>query len=206
MGDQSSFRLVLASGSPARRELLRRAGFTFDVQPSSVDEPTDSGFDDPALLVQHIAWLKAAAVARPMVERSHTIVLSADTVGWHNGRVIGKPSDAADARRILRLLGGTVHELWTGVCLWLCPTGVQIAWQEKSLVEMTRMSDCELDAYIESGVWHGCSGAYAIQEEGDDPLVHVRSGSKSNVIGLPMETLTRVLRWLESGGFTALKG
>ena len=104
-------------------------------------------------------------------------------------------SAAYDARRILRALSGTTHELWTGVCLWRRPDDMQLAWQEVSRVAMKTMSEAEVAAYLQSRTWQGCSGAYAIQE-GDDPYVRVVGGSVSNVIGLPMETLERVLGWL----------
>src|SRR5262249_43209180 len=145
MGEQLPVRLILASGSPARRELLTRAGFAFEVKPSHIDEPSGVGVAGARSVVQHIAWLKAAAVA-PTVAGG--IVLAADTSGWLNGKVIGKPADADDARRILRLLGGTDHELWTGVCLWRRPDDLQLAWQERSLVRMARLSEGEIDSYL----------------------------------------------------------
>jgi septum formation protein len=177
-------RLILASGSPARRELLERAGFPFEVRPAGVDEPTGTGVRDIRAFVQDVAWLKAAAVAPKVADG---VVLAADTVGWLNGEVIGKPADAADARRILKALGGTEHELWTGVVLWRRPDDLQLAWQEVSRVAFKRLSDSEIDAYLATRTWEGCSGAYAIQEK-DDPYVRVVEGSVSNVIGLPMET------------------
>jgi septum formation protein len=119
-------------------------------------------------------------------------VLAADTVGWLDDEIIGKPVDEADARRILRQLGGREHELWTGVCLWRQPDGIQTAWQEVSRVRFKKLSEMELDHYLATRQWEGCSGAYAIQEDGD-PFVKVIEGSVSNVIGLPMETLERVL-------------
>jgi septum formation protein len=185
-------RLTLASGSPARRELLERAGYSFTVVPSQVDEPTGEGFADVRSVVEHIAWLKAAAVA-PRVAGG--VVLAADTVGWLDGRVIGKPADADDARRILRALGGTEHELWTGVCLWRRPDDLQVAWQEVSRVAFAKLSESQLDEYLATRQWQGCSGAYAVQE-GHDPYVRVVEGSVSNVIGLPMESLERVLAWM----------
>ncbi len=195
MATNPPYRLTLASGSPARRDLLTRAGLAFDVRPASIDEPTGEGFDDPRTFVQSVAWLKAAAVA-PRIEAG--LVLAADTVGWLDGRVIGKPADAPDARRILTTLGGREHELWTGVVLWRRPDDVQIAWQERSIVFFRKLTEAELTAYLATRQWEGCSGAYAIQEH-DDPYVQLRAGSLSNVIGLPMETLQRVLPWLAAG-------
>lgn len=183
------FHLILASGSPARRELLEQAGYRFEVLPASIDEPTGENAGDPRYFVQDVAWQKAAAVAPRVADG---IVLAADTVGWLNGQVIGKPVDEADARRILRQLGGTVHELWTGVCLWRRPDNVQLQWQEKSLVRFARLSDAELDAYLATRQWQGCSGAYAIQEK-DDPYVRLLEGSWSNVVGLPLESLAQNL-------------
>jgi septum formation protein len=194
MAKSQSFRLILASGSPARRELLERAGYAFEILPANIDEPTGDAIPDARTLVEHTAWLKANAVARKI---DAGIVLAADTVGWIDGQIIGKPADEADARRILRLLGGTVHELWTGVCLWKRPGDWQLAWQEMTRVSFKRLTEAQMDAYVATRQWQGCSGAYAIQER-DDPYVRVVSGSLSNVVGLPMESLAGVLdRWAE---------
>jgi septum formation protein len=182
------FRLILASGSPARRELLTRYGYRFEVRPAAIEEPAEAGHGDPRSYVEQIAWMKAAAVAE-QVETG--VVLAADTVGWCDGRPVLKPADAADARRILKMLSGRWHELWTGVCLWRKSDGLQIAWQELSRVRMKPLTDAAIDDYLKKRQWEGCSGAYAIQEE-NDPLLTV-DGSVTNVIGLPMESLAR---WL----------
>ncbi|MBI3406978.1 MAG: septum formation protein Maf [Planctomycetes bacterium] len=189
MSEPTPVRLILASGSPARRDLLARAGFSFEVVPAHIDEPPGDGFLDPRTYVQTVAWLKAAAVA-PKVNEG--LVLAADTVGWLDGKVIGKPEDEDDARRILTTLGGREHELWTGMVLWRRPGDLQTCWQEVSRVFFRKLSSAEMDAYLATRIWQGCSGAYAIQEK-DDPFVKLISGSLSNVIGLPMESLTAVL-------------
>jgi septum formation protein len=189
MGKSAPVRLILASGSPARRDLLTRAGYHFEVRPANVDEPTGAGFTDPRTYVHTVAWLKAAAVAP---RNTVGLVLAADTVGWLDGQVIGKPADEADARRILTTLGGREHELWTGVTLWRRPDDLQLSWQEKSRVHFKKLTPTELDGYIATRTWQGCSGAYAIQEK-NDPFVHLLEGSMSNVIGLPMESLSKVL-------------
>ena len=118
MAKSFPFRLILASASLGRRELLTRAGYVFDVIPSHIDEPNDAGYPDARTLVQHVAWLKAAAVAKEIDEG---VILAADSVGWIDGAPICKPADEADARRILNLLSGRTHQLWTGVCLWRKP-------------------------------------------------------------------------------------
>ena len=194
MAEHLPFRLILGSGSWGRRDLLTRAGYAFEVLPAGIDEPDTQHYPDARTMVQHIAWLKAAALA-PRIDTG--VVLTADTVGWLNGQAIGKPADEADARRILRLLAGTEHELWTGVCLWGRPEDVQLAWQEKSRVAMTPLTETQIDAYLATRIWQGCSGAYAIQER-DDPYVRVIEGSISNVVGLPMESLTPRLRQITS--------
>jgi septum formation protein len=182
------FRLILASGSPARRELLTRHGYSFEVRPANIEEPLDAGHGDPRSYVQQIAWMKADAVAEQIEEG---VVLAADTVGWCDGNPVLKPNDENDARRILRTLAGRSHELWTGVCLWRKPDGLQIAWQELSRVHMKPMTEDAISHYLCSRQWEGCSGAYAIQEE-HDRLLTV-DGSISNVMGLPMESLARHL-------------
>ena len=190
------FRLTLASGSQGRRYLLQRAGYSFDVKPSNVSEPTEAVNGDIREFVMHVAWTKAAAVGLTVADG---VVLAADSVGWIDGAVIGKPDDEADARRILLTLSGRVHELWTGVCLWRCSDGWQLQWQEVSRVRMKHLSAGEIDAYLTTRKWEGCSGAYAIQEDGD-PYLSVEHGSTSNVIGLPMESLVKAFSLLANWG------
>ncbi len=192
MAGERPDRLILASASLGRRELLKRAGYRFEVMPANVDEPTGEGVTDIRSFVHHVSWMKAAAVA-PRVERG--LVVAADSVGWIDGEVIGKPADEADARRILNQLGGREHELWTGVCVWRRPDDLQLCWQEASAVHFKRLTDSEIDAYLATRQWQGCSGAYAVQE-GSDPYVRVLRGSTSNVIGLPLESTAAVLEML----------
>jgi septum formation protein len=136
--------------------------------------------------------MKAAAIA-PKVDEG--LILAADTVGWLDGQVIGKPTDVDDARRIITALGGREHELWTGVVLWRQSDNVQIVWQECTRLRCRTLSPQELDAYLATDEWVGRSGAYAIQED-SDPFLTIVDGSLTNVIGLPMESLQRQLAWL----------
>src|SRR5262245_43476702 len=190
---QSANRLILASGSPARRELMDRLGIPYEVIPAHIEEPLHAGTGDARSYVAEIAWRKAAAVA---LRIDQGIIIAADTVGWLDGKPVLKPDDEADARRILTSLSGRSHELWTGVVLWRRPDDLQIVWQELSRVTMKTMSANDIDAYLKTRQWVGCSGAYAIQEQGD-PLLTVQ-GSITNVVGLPMESLQGRLEWLMS--------
>lgn len=191
---QLPFPLILASGSFGRRELLKFHGYLFSVLPANIDEPAQSSRGDIRHYVGELAWLKAQAVA-PSVDSG--VVLAGDTVGWLDKQVVGKPEDQTDARRILSWLSGRVHELWTGVCLWHRPSNIQVTWQEKSLVEMKSLSSEEIERYLQSRKWEGCSGAYAIQMP-EDPYLKVIEGSVSNVIGLPMESLEKMLELMKA--------
>ena len=196
MGQKLPFRLTLASGSSGRRWLMQQAGYDFTILPSQIPEPTEARLGDCRHYVAELAWLKAAAVAAQVTD---TLVIAADTVGWLNGRVVGKPDDESHARQIIQSLSGTVHELWTGVCLWLRPGDWQFTWQERSLVRMKALTSAEIDAYLQTRKWEGCSGAYAI-ELPTDPYLSVEEGSISNVIGLPMESLDTALQWMAKMG------
>src|SRR5262249_18732420 len=154
MGRPLPFRLILASGSRDRRKLLAEAGYTFEVMPANIDEPTQAEFGNCRQFVQQVAWMKAVATAPKVAD---DLILTAAPVGWHQGHVIGKPADEADARRTLRELGGNIHELWTGVCLWKRPEDWQLAWQEVSQCKVRNFSDKELDDYIATNRWVGCS-------------------------------------------------
>lgn len=218
-------RLILASGSLGRRELLKQAGYQFEVHPSNIEEHDGQGVTDPRRYVAELAWQKAEAVSRSLLlspsrgeglgvrgsldrgEAQHVpsphsalstehsaLILAADSTVWHHGEIIGKPVDEADARRILGSLAGTTHELWTGVCLWRLEDGVQVCWQEKSDVAFRPLSHDEFEHLIASKVWEGKAGGYGIESVGD-PYLTVKTGTISNVIGLPMESLNKVIRW-----------
>jgi septum formation protein len=185
-------RLILASASRGRRQLLAAAGYTFHVHPADLDEPPDAPHGDCQRYVAELAWAKAHAVA-PHYDAA--VILAADTVAWIDGRVIGKPADESDARHILRTLAGRTHQLWTGVCLWLRPEDLQLAWQEVSLVALRPLDEAQIDHYLRSRLWQNCSGAYALQLPHDPDLTVLR-GSASNVIGLPLESLHRAFQLL----------
>jgi septum formation protein len=180
--------LVLASASPRRAELLRTAGFAFDVRPADVDE-TPRPAEPPAAYALRVARAKALAAAGRM-DAAGVWILAADTVVVVDGHILGKPVDHADARRMLSMLSGVVHEVLTAVV-------VRHAEVETSEVVSTRvrfaaLGPAEIDWYVASGEPDGKAGAYAIQGLGSR-FVDQIEGSWSNVVGLPVATVYRML-------------
>jgi len=181
-------KLVLASASPRRRELLAQMGYRFEVVAPAADEAVD-----PALPAERqaeaLAERKAEAVA-PLV--GEAIVLGADTLVACEGRVVGKAADEAQAREFLRLLTTHRHAVITGVCVLDTATGRKQVAHDATWVQMRRMSEAELDAYIAGCGWRDKAGAYAIQE-GGDRFIERFEGSESNVVGLPIELVARLV-------------
>jgi septum formation protein len=187
--------LILASASPRRRALLGEAGIAFEVVEPPLAEPHD-GIDrlPPAQQAEALAYYKARSVAClwPACR-----VLGADTVVALAGEVLHKPADADDARRMLRTLSRSRHAVITGVAL-LGPGPRRRIASERTWVRMRPMSEAEIDAYVDSGEWQGKAGAYAIQETADRFVTEV-DGSFTNVVGLPMELVCRLLAEAGSG-------
>jgi septum formation protein len=181
-------RIILASASPRRRLLLGEAGYDFEVEPSHVDEPEPGPATDPAAYVAHLAWRKAAAVAR---RRRAGLILAADTVGAVDGQILNKPVDRDDAERMIRLQEGRDSEVFTGLCLYHAARGEWVGAVEVSVVRFRTLDDAERSAFLDSGRWQGKAGAYGVQDR--DPFVAVVRGSLSNVVGLPMERLATLL-------------
>ena len=181
-------RLILASGSPQRRRLLSEAGYPIEVIAPEDGEPDPGAFSDAAAYVEHTAWLKARQVAGRVGDG---IVLAADTVVALDGQIIGKPADRADARRILERLSGSEHQCLTGVCLWSRREDFWIGGVDVTDLRMRQLSADDLEAYLAGDRWVEKAGAYAIQDR--DPYVSILRGSHSNVVGLPMELLGRLL-------------
>jgi septum formation protein len=183
--------LVLASASPRRSELLAQAGFAFTVVPASIPEDPRPR-ENPVSYVTRLAREKAQAVyARINPEQNEAVVLGADTtVVAPNGEILGKPSDAVDAARMLRLLSGATHQVITGVAM-VSPSGVQTA-AEVTHVSMLTISDEEIAAYIATGEPMDKAGAYAIQGHAARwiPRVH---GCYFNVVGLPLALVSGML-------------
>jgi septum formation protein len=187
-------RLILASQSPRRGQLLEEAGYRFEVLPPSDSAETgDFAAGSPQELVMQLAWRKAADVARRVPEGS---VIACDTVVEVLGRILGKPADRRHAREMLELLRGKEHRVYSGLCLWRRPQDdVRIAVDVTSLA-MEPLTDRQLDDYLDSGAWQGKAGAFGYQDR--HGWLRLIAGSESNVVGLPLELLQRMLKELPS--------
>jgi septum formation protein len=196
-------RLVLASASPRRAEILRNAGFVFSVSPTDVDEtllPREAAGD----FVQRLATLKAHVAAEQMRgEIGQAIVIGADTVVVVDGQTLGKPTGAEDAGRMLRLLSGQKHEVLTGLSVLSVPEGPEAHHVESTRVTFVRLGDEDIDDYLATGEPFGKAGAYAIQGVGGRFVSRIE-GCYFNVMGLPLSRLWCLLRsvgWKDSGGY-----
>jgi septum formation protein len=181
-------RLILASASPRRAELLASAGFSFEVRPADVDETPRDG-EAPALYTYRVARDKARYVLRS-VAATGGVVLAADTEVVVDGRVLGKPATPGHAGEMLRLLSGTVHDVLTAVVL--CAGGREWTEVVTTHVHVLPLWQADIDWYVASGEPMGKAGAYAIQGVGARFIDRI-DGSWSNVVGLPLHTVHRLL-------------
>jgi septum formation protein len=195
----NSFMLVLASASPRRRELLTQAGFTFSVQPAHIPEDPREGEDAIAYVVR-LAREKAEAVFRETVNSGpgELVVLGADTTVTLDGLILGKPEDAADAARMLRMLAGRTHLVITGVAV-VTAKRTEVA-AEVTVVRFLSLSDAEIAEYIATGEPMDKAGAYAIQGRAAKWIPRI-DGDYFNVVGLPLALVSTML---ESAGLGRL--
>lgn len=182
--------LILASGSPRRRELIPLLGLPWEVWPADVDEES-IGDAEPEINVLRTAQLKASAIAGQAP--SQAVVVAADTTVALNGQMLNKPADEADARRMLLLLRGRTHCVHTGITVVNKRTGQTISDVATIEVPMREYSIGEIEAYISSGDPMDKAGAYAIQHPVFRPVMGMR-GCYAGVVGLPLCHLVRALR------------
>ena len=183
--------IVLASASPRRQELLRNAGIPFAVQPADINETPLDG-ESPRDCAERLAREKALAVFQ---SQSKNYVLGADTIVVVDDTILGKPRDAEDAGRMLRLLSGRAHAVITGVCL-VSPVANEadaVTASVSTLVTMCDLSDEEIRAYVATGEPMDKAGAYAIQGIASRWIPRIE-GDYSNVVGLPVALVYRMLR------------
>lgn len=185
-------RLILASSSPRRSELLTNAGFTFEVIPSRASEEHD-GTEPPAELVKRLALEKAREVAGRVSDDKRAVVLGADTVVVLGGDILGKPASEDDARRMLALLSGREHEVTSGVALVQANGQRSVAETETTRVVFRKLTEEEIAAYVATGEPMDKAGAYAIQGHASRFVTRIE-GSYFNVMGLPVALVDRLLR------------
>lgn len=187
---ESDTMLVLASASPRRQELLQRAGISFSVQPAGIAE-TLLPDEAPRQFAERLAQEKAAAV---LAQRPKDVVLGADTIVVVDDEVMGKPKDAHDAIRMLRMLSGRSHQVITGVCLaGAVPHDFVDARSETTTVTMSELTDEDIRVYVQTEEPMDKAGAYAIQGRASRWITRIE-GDYFNVVGLPVTLVCRMLR------------
>ena len=183
-------KLILASNSPRRRELLSKLPYPFEVVPSGVEE--NSAATDPTQLVQELAQLKATDV---YARHPDCVVLGCDTVVDFDGTVFGKPCDREDAVRMLYALSGKTHKVHTGVCI-LSPVGRWL-FCDSTEVHFRNLSEQEIADYVARGEADGKAGAYGIQD--DSKFAASFTGDFDNVVGLPVYRVKQILDEIYKG-------
>lgn len=183
-------KLILASNSPYRLELLQQAGIEAIPSPSHIPEPDLATFPDLAAGLIYLAQSKAHAVAP---KHPHQVILAADSVSVVGNHLLGKPDNRADAERMLQSMSGIRHEVWTGWTLLAADRTFSITGVDRTTIHFREWTEKDLTAYLDSGEWQGKCGAYGLNWP-DDPMVISLEGSVSNVIGLPLEQIQSALQ------------
>jgi septum formation protein len=186
-------KLILASASVRRAEILRDAGFHFSVLSSAIDETPYAG-ENPQDLVQRLAVAKAELVAARAV--GPAIIIAADTEVTLDGHIFGKPRSSDDARRMLEKLSGHTHSVLTGVALIRLPDAERITFVETTLVHFAKLSEDEITRYLATGEPHDKAGGYAIQGRAGRYIPRIE-GCYFNVVGLPLARLQHALTELD---------
>ena len=190
---KQDFRLILASGSPRRRELLTKMGYTFEIIKPDVDEHVKGLARD---VVRVLSQRKAEAAARDV----HSgVIIASDTLVSLDGAALGKPEDEADARRMLHMLSGRTHEVFTGVTIIDTDHHRAQTRVVRTGVQFRNLTDAEIDQYISTGEPMYKAGAYAIQG-GAGAFVEAYDGSYENVIGFPVDDIQAMLNGIRENG------
>lgn len=186
--------IILASGSPRRQEILEKLGVEFEVVESGYDE-SKIKTEDPVELVEELALQKALEVGKQFDD---AIVIGGDTVVYVAGEVVGKPKNKKDAERMLKLLFGTTHMVVTGVAVVNTLTGDSVVGHEEGFVRFRELTPVEFKQYLDSGIWEGFAGGYAIQGAAA-PFVTDQTGSLSAIIGFPITLVADLLEQMGVG-------
>lgn len=185
-------KIILASASPRRSELLRNMGLDFSVVVSDADEASVDRDVPPDIYVQELALLKAASTAKKITDRKDAIVISADTVVVNNGAILGKPDSEAEAERMLSELSSRTHQVFTGICVLRIRDAYTVCKAVRTDVTFKELSKEKIRRYIDSGEPMDKAGAYGIQGRGA-MLAERINGDYFNVVGLPVSALSDIL-------------
>ena len=187
-------KIVLASASPRRRELLEQIGIKFDIVVSNEPEDEIDKSLSPENYTSELALMKACNVAKKLTgtKRKDSLIIAADTVVYSDGKILGKPKDSDDAFSILKSLSGKAHEVYTGICVMRITDGYATSKSIKTTVKFKELTDKTIKAYIKTGEPADKAGAYGIQGRGA-VLVEEICGDYFNVVGLPLSALYDVL-------------
>ena len=183
--------IILVSSSQGRAMLMAQTGLPFDTYVVNVDESSLDN-EKPQDMVLRLSILKARAAVKLFPQ---AICIGADTVAVFNGQIFGKPRDALEAKQMISALSGQSHVVLTGLCVIDCANNRQESAFEQSTVIFRRLSSQEIDVYVAGGQWQGKAGGYAIQD--DNSFIESIHGSRSNIIGLPLELLEEKLKNLK---------
>lgn len=185
---------ILASASPRRKELLEQIGMKFDVLIADADETKVDKTIPVNLYVEELALIKAAAAAE-MLNRAKdktSLIISADTVVSCDGKILGKPKNEDDAVNMISMLSGREHEVYTGVCVMRMSDSFSVAGYEKTIVKFNDLSAEMIERYVKTKEYADKAGGYGIQGKGA-VLVEKIDGDYSNVVGLPLSKLCKIL-------------
>lgn len=186
-------KIILASASDRRKDILTQVGISYEVMPSSIDEDAIQA-DTPASLVEALSAAKAEDIAEHLT--TDFVIIGADTVVVKDNSILGKPSDETEAAKMLQMLQGSRHEVYTGVTLiYVSPDGKGLidTFHVRTIVDMIPMTPAQINAYIKTGEPMDKAGAYGIQGRGAAYIQDI-AGDYYNVVGLPISTvLARLL-------------
>ncbi len=195
MSKQHSVSIVLASASPRRKQLLSEAGYKFNSVIPDIDE---SAFPLTGVTASEYAKRLALAKAKNVAGKyPDCLVIGADTVVDFNGQIIGKPADAKQAQQITKKLFSRPHKVITAIAIVRLSDNTELVASDSTTVYPKKLTAEQIDKHIKSGTWRDKAGAYAIKENGDEFIERIE-GSLTNVMGLPMELLQRLLENLKS--------
>ena len=185
-------KIILASGSPRRSEILEKLGLQFEVLVSNADErKIDKSTVEPSLYVQELALLKAVSAAEQL-KNKNALIISADTIVYSDGEILGKPKNDEDAKHMLSMLSGKCHSVFSGICVMDAKSLKSVCAKEETKVFFSEITPEKIEDYVKTGEPHDKAGSYAVQGIGA-LFIEKIEGDFFNVIGLPVKKLSEIM-------------